>query len=119
MELLTNCKNCGAVLHSNKCEYCGTEYGAPRETDIIDSNTELYVSTVRCFATEHHLDSKQMVSDLRDFPGVIWNPQTLSFTVPHGTRLEFWGEDLLIYQERREASLLASYFSPSGRRRRR
>jgi recombinational DNA repair protein RecR len=23
---LTNCKNCGAVLHSNKCEFCGTEY---------------------------------------------------------------------------------------------
>lgn len=23
---LTNCKNCGAVLHSNRCEFCGTEY---------------------------------------------------------------------------------------------
>lgn len=23
---LTNCKNCGAVLTSYKCEYCGTEY---------------------------------------------------------------------------------------------
>ena len=23
---LTNCKNCGAVLTSNKCEYCGTIY---------------------------------------------------------------------------------------------
>ena len=22
----TNCKNCGAVLHSNTCEFCGTEY---------------------------------------------------------------------------------------------
>lgn len=22
----SNCKNCGAPLHSNKCEYCGTEY---------------------------------------------------------------------------------------------
>lgn len=22
----TNCVNCGAVLHENKCEYCGTEY---------------------------------------------------------------------------------------------
>lgn len=22
----TNCKNCGAVLHSSKCEFCGTEY---------------------------------------------------------------------------------------------
>jgi predicted RNA-binding protein with PUA domain len=23
---MTNCKNCGAPLHGNKCEYCGTEY---------------------------------------------------------------------------------------------
>lgn len=23
---LTNCKNCGAPLHSCTCEYCGTEY---------------------------------------------------------------------------------------------
>ena len=24
--LPTNCKNCGATLHSHKCEYCGSEY---------------------------------------------------------------------------------------------
>lgn len=24
---MTNCVNCGAPLHGNKCEYCGTEYG--------------------------------------------------------------------------------------------
>lgn len=24
---MTNCKNCGAVLVGNKCEYCGTDYG--------------------------------------------------------------------------------------------
>lgn len=23
---MTNCVNCGAILHGNKCEYCGTEY---------------------------------------------------------------------------------------------
>lgn len=23
---VTNCKNCGAPLHGNRCEYCGTEY---------------------------------------------------------------------------------------------
>lgn len=22
----TNCKNCGAILHSHECEYCGSEY---------------------------------------------------------------------------------------------
>ncbi len=24
--MLTNCKNCGAVLVNGKCEYCGSEY---------------------------------------------------------------------------------------------
>lgn len=24
---LTNCKNCGAPLHGNRCEFCDTEYG--------------------------------------------------------------------------------------------
>lgn len=24
---MTNCVNCGAPLHGNVCEYCGTEYG--------------------------------------------------------------------------------------------
>lgn len=24
--LPTNCKNCGAILHSHECEYCGSEY---------------------------------------------------------------------------------------------
>lgn len=23
---MTNCVNCGAILHGDKCEYCGTEY---------------------------------------------------------------------------------------------
>lgn len=23
---MTNCVNCGAVLHGNRCEYCGTVY---------------------------------------------------------------------------------------------
>lgn len=26
-QTLTNCVNCGAPLHGNICEYCGTEYG--------------------------------------------------------------------------------------------
>ena len=25
-QLPTNCKNCGAPLHSHRCEYCGSEY---------------------------------------------------------------------------------------------
>lgn len=29
----TNCINCGAVLHSCRCEYCGTEYFGLRRTN--------------------------------------------------------------------------------------
>lgn len=32
---MTNCVNCGAVLHGNKCEYCGTEYNI-LEFEIFD-----------------------------------------------------------------------------------
>lgn len=36
---MTNCVNCGAPLHGNICEYCGTEYGhnhAEKNSDIED-----------------------------------------------------------------------------------
>lgn len=26
-KIITNCKNCGAIIKNGKCEYCGTEYG--------------------------------------------------------------------------------------------
>ena len=32
----SNCKNCGAVLHSEICEYCGTEYGEA-DTNVMNS----------------------------------------------------------------------------------
>lgn len=35
---MTNCKNCGAPLHVNKCEYCGTEYGNFK--NCINSSTK-------------------------------------------------------------------------------
>lgn len=36
---MTNCVNCGAPLHGNICEYCGTEYGhnhAEKNSNIED-----------------------------------------------------------------------------------
>ena len=27
----TNCRNCGAPIKENRCEYCGTEYHAEKE----------------------------------------------------------------------------------------
>lgn len=43
MEPLTNCKNCGAVLHGHKCEYCGTEYQSARDPD----NDKLFGKLIR------------------------------------------------------------------------
>lgn len=53
---MTNCKNCGAVLKSNKCEYCGTEYpdkiftscqeDMTDEINRIFSNNRVYVEEV-------------------------------------------------------------------------
>ena len=34
-----NCKNCGAPLHNNKCEYCGTEYGNHQKISFEDIET--------------------------------------------------------------------------------
>lgn len=32
----TNCDNCGAVLPPDgRCEYCGTWFGEPEETDVL------------------------------------------------------------------------------------
>ena len=31
-----NCKNCGAILTGNKCEYCGTVYGDDEQGIHID-----------------------------------------------------------------------------------
>lgn len=37
---MTNCVNCGAPLHGNICEYCGTEYNLKLENE--DSVKDIY-----------------------------------------------------------------------------
>lgn len=44
---MTNCINCGAVLTSNKCEYCGTIY----ETDD-KNNVNLQGNTINDYTVE-------------------------------------------------------------------
>lgn len=34
-----NCINCGAVLHGNQCEYCGTEYTGETITAKFNENS--------------------------------------------------------------------------------
>lgn len=46
---MNNCINCGAPLHSSKCEYCGTVYRDRRGDEMLDEirkiNIELRLST--------------------------------------------------------------------------
>lgn len=41
---MTNCINCGAPLHGNKCEYCRTEYG-----NNFDFNNHINVGANKAF----------------------------------------------------------------------
>ena len=36
-----NCPNCGAPLHSNKCEYCGSEFVEKQIKKEIENEIEL------------------------------------------------------------------------------
>lgn len=36
-----NCPNCGAPLHSNKCEYCGSEFVEEQTRKEIENEIEL------------------------------------------------------------------------------
>lgn len=40
-----NCINCGAILHGNKCEYCGTEYTGNGVTARFNEND--YTGTIQ------------------------------------------------------------------------
>lgn len=42
---MTNCINCGAVLHGNVCEYCGTEYN--NAAVVANFNNSDYMGTLR------------------------------------------------------------------------
>lgn len=44
---MTNCVNCGAPLHGNICEYCGTEYGQNHSETNSDkeNNEEIFIWT--------------------------------------------------------------------------
>jgi len=44
MNKLINCKNCGAPLHNNKCEYCGSEYEYVVELNDFQQVIELYIA---------------------------------------------------------------------------
>ena len=43
---MTNCVNCGAVLHGNKCDYCGTEYNGDNVIARFDRDDALGTLTV-------------------------------------------------------------------------
>lgn len=43
---MTNCKNCGAPLHGDVCEYCGTAISKPAFSEIQYVNVEKLLNGV-------------------------------------------------------------------------
>lgn len=41
-----NCVNCGAPLHSHKCEYCGTEYEFDNMTKYVVETSNIEFNTL-------------------------------------------------------------------------
>lgn len=47
---MTNCINCGAPIHNNKCDYCGTEYTLDEMGRINEYKVKLNIlGEDRCF----------------------------------------------------------------------
>lgn len=64
------CKNCGAPLHSNKCEYCGTEYINNSIENYSDNIIERFETPEQYklsdIVNEYRLNMlKQRVNDLK------------------------------------------------------
>ena len=58
-----NCINCGAVLHGNKCEYCGTE-----STKKISGETYLMLNGEKIDVYVSHEETHKMFSRSGRFP---------------------------------------------------
>ena len=80
---MTNCINCGAVLTSNKCEYCGTIYKTDDKNNvnlqgnaINDYTVELVIDGQVCTFYVSEIDVFHDVLDTyRDVQGNIYRQQ--------------------------------------------
>ena len=66
--------NCGAPLHSNKCEYCGTEYGeAPFKADFPHQNyfgeIKINGETFKCYISDIKFHNTSLMESDRDIYG--------------------------------------------------
>lgn len=68
---MTNCINCGAILHGNKCEYCGTEY--KNNGIFANFNNDDYTGTIKIGNEEINMYIGSMESHL--FGGDSWTDE--------------------------------------------
>lgn len=61
---MTNCINCGAILHGSKCEYCGTEYD--NTAIVANFNNSDYGGTLRIGNEEIRVYIDNMESHIID-----------------------------------------------------
>lgn len=61
---MTNCVNCGAILHGNVCEYCGTEYNDSGISASFSEND--YMGTMKLGNEEIKVYIGSMESNIMD-----------------------------------------------------
>lgn len=49
-----NCPNCGALLHSNKCEYCGSEFVEEQTRKEIELENEIELLKLQLTQAENN-----------------------------------------------------------------
>lgn len=58
---MTNCVNCGAPLHGNKCEYCGTEYAG--DQIVVDFDKDDCTGTISIGGKVYHVYLGNMTAE--------------------------------------------------------
>lgn len=67
------CENCGAPLHGNKCDYCGSFYGGrydlinPLRTDTFTHQIDVYAHQVDTLGCRMELPLEYMRDDNKEF----------------------------------------------------
>lgn len=62
---MTNCVNCGAVLHGSICEYCGTKYNNNKITASFNQNG--YTGTIRIGDKDINVYISSMENNILDY----------------------------------------------------
>lgn len=63
--IMTNCINCGAILTSYKCEYCGTEYEDRKPTNLANVMLSYGITTEQAMRIFYN-NPEQVMKDAKE-----------------------------------------------------